>query len=131
DYPVGDVECRGRDRDAERPGRLEVDDQLELGRLLDGNLAWLRAAQQPHELPSHYVSVELDDRWTISQEAALGGHLWPLVDGRQAVSRYALKNDVTIIEEQCRRQHVQRFGVRTLGRIDCRPDFLGGGNPMN
>jgi hypothetical protein len=36
---------RGRDREAERLGRLEVDDQLELGRLLDGEIAGLGAFQ--------------------------------------------------------------------------------------
>jgi hypothetical protein len=34
-----------RDREAERLGRLEVDDQLELGRLLDGEIAGFGAFQ--------------------------------------------------------------------------------------
>ena len=33
DHLVGDGEQRGRHVDAERPGRLQVDDELELGRL--------------------------------------------------------------------------------------------------
>src|SRR6266436_3978726 len=36
---------RRRDRQAERLGRLEVDDQLELGGLLDGQVAWLCALE--------------------------------------------------------------------------------------
>jgi hypothetical protein len=36
DHLVGEVEHIRRNREAERLGSLEVDDQLELGRLLDG-----------------------------------------------------------------------------------------------
>jgi hypothetical protein len=35
DHLVGATEQRQRDREAERPGRLEIDDQLDLGGLLD------------------------------------------------------------------------------------------------
>src|SRR5215471_18972747 len=45
DHIVGAVEQRRRHGEAERLGRLGVDEYLEFGRQEDGNLAWLRAFQ--------------------------------------------------------------------------------------
>src|SRR5213594_3627521 len=42
---VGSDQERLRDRQAQRPGGLEIDDQLELGWLLDGEVARLRTFQ--------------------------------------------------------------------------------------
>ena len=38
DYAVGPLQERGRDREAEGPGGSQVDHQLELGRLLNGEV---------------------------------------------------------------------------------------------
>ena len=45
DHLVGAGEQRFGDREPKRPGGDEVDDQIELGRLLDGKIARLRPAQ--------------------------------------------------------------------------------------
>src|SRR5262245_40555930 len=42
DHLVRPPQQRRRDRQAERLGGLEVDDQLELGGLLDGEFGWVR-----------------------------------------------------------------------------------------
>src|SRR6266581_1169071 len=47
DHPVGAQEDGLRDRDAESLGGLEVDDQFELRGLLDGQVARLRALENP------------------------------------------------------------------------------------
>ena len=45
DHPVGAGEQRGRDPEAECFGCLAIDYQIELGRLLDGQIAWLSSLQ--------------------------------------------------------------------------------------
>ena len=44
DHLVGAGEQRRRNGDAERPGRLQVDDELEFGRLLDRQVLRLRSS---------------------------------------------------------------------------------------
>src|SRR3981189_1978375 len=44
-HPVRAQHQRLRDRNAERLGGLQIDDQLELRRLLDGKVGWLRALE--------------------------------------------------------------------------------------
>src|SRR5215207_6430858 len=47
DHLIGACEERGRDREPERLGGLEVDDKLELGRLLDREIGGLGTPQDP------------------------------------------------------------------------------------
>jgi hypothetical protein len=42
---IGAAEDRSRDRQAERPGSLEIDDKLEIGRLLDRQIGRLGALE--------------------------------------------------------------------------------------
>src|SRR5438094_329825 len=50
---VGPLEQRLRDGEPERLGGLEVDDQLELGGLLDGRIAGLRPREDPIHFPGN------------------------------------------------------------------------------
>ena len=47
----------------------QIDDKLEPRRLLDRQIGRLDAAQQLGELPSHDVSVQLNDQRSVSDEA--------------------------------------------------------------
>src|SRR5437764_11539271 len=82
---VGPLEQRLRDGEPERFGGLEVDDQLELGGLLDGKIAGLRALEDLIHVrgrpPEQIVKV-----WPIGHEAA-GAHdkLTLVVNRRQLV----------------------------------------------
>ena len=49
DHLIGPTEYRLRDRQAERLGGLEVDDQLDFGRLLDWQVGWLGASRETME----------------------------------------------------------------------------------
>src|SRR5687767_3921633 len=62
DDVIRPLQQRGRDRQPERRGCLEVDDELELGRLLDGKISGLRALEQPvYEARGLPVEVEIVD----------------------------------------------------------------------
>ena len=62
---VGAGEDRWRHSEGERRGRLEVDDQLEPGRLLDPQIGGLRAAQHFDEL-ARELPVDLAERRPVS-----------------------------------------------------------------
>src|SRR5262245_24026851 len=80
DHVVGLEQQRRRDRQAEGPGRLEVEAQLELGRLLDGQLGGLGPLEDPvdgeggapvelallgpvaHEAPGHDEAADSEHR---------------------------------------------------------------------
>jgi hypothetical protein len=68
-----------RDRQAERLGGLEVDNQLEGGRLLDGRIGGFDALQKLDELSGEHVSVELDDARAIAGKPALLSGFRPLI----------------------------------------------------
>src|SRR5215470_8080978 len=80
DHLVCPPEHRLRDGEVERPSRLEVDDQLELRRLLHGEIAWLGTIEDPvhvdrrtpkdlaqirpvrHQAPGFHVAALLEHR---------------------------------------------------------------------
>jgi hypothetical protein len=47
DHLIRPLQERRRDRQTKSLGGFEVDDQLELGRLFDGEVAWLGALEDP------------------------------------------------------------------------------------
>jgi hypothetical protein len=83
DHLVGEGEHRLRDRQPERRRGLQVDDQLELGRKFDRQIAWLRALENLDHVRRRAVEVrrQIDSiadsfarRWVPGpqEEAALG-----------------------------------------------------------
>src|SRR5262249_18655960 len=68
-------------RHTHRLSGLEVDPQVELARLLDGNVGDFCPAQECGGLPRHALSPELDDVWAVADQPTLLGHFRELVHG--------------------------------------------------
>src|SRR6266446_2535571 len=68
---------RLRDRQAEGLGGLEVDDQLELGGLLDGKICGLGALEDSIHVPGS-PTIQIGDDWPVGHETTGFGHLAPL-----------------------------------------------------
>jgi hypothetical protein len=81
----GAGEQRGRDRDTERLGGLEVDDQFVLGRRLHRKIGWFLALEDAINVagraPDGIVRI-----WPIGDEAAILGVIPERVDRGQLVA---------------------------------------------
>src|SRR5438067_411591 len=89
DHLVGADEQRGRDGEAERLCRLEVDDELKFGRLLNRQIGWLGALQDLiHEDSDPAVHVGF--RGVIAHQPALGDELSCYGSGRYSVAERQL-----------------------------------------
>src|SRR6202043_2038287 len=64
------------------PRGLEIDDQFEVGRLLDRNVGWLDATQHL-DGRSRRLAEDAGQANAISYEAAFFRHFSPLVNGRK------------------------------------------------
>src|SRR5262245_62979782 len=131
DHLVGAQHETSRNVEADGLGSPQIDDQLEPRRLLDRQIGRLGAAQQRGELPAHYVAIELKDAGPIANEATLLRPFRPLIHGRQLQCRSAVQNDLSVVEEERGRQHVEPRGVRSFRRVDRRRDFFQLRNPMD
>ena len=80
-------------------GGHEIDDQLEVGRLLNGNVARSSAAQYLHDHPRP-LPVDLGETRPVTKEPALFRHVGPLVYRRQAHRSNALDDYAAIGEKQ-------------------------------
>src|SRR5215470_4983196 len=74
---------RRRDGQAERLGRLEVDDQLKLRDLLDGQIRWLDALQNPHDVPAGSDATDGPKIILIGEECAPGHPLPAMTSERE------------------------------------------------
>src|SRR5262245_66674656 len=84
DHLVGAGEQGGWDLDPERLGGLQVDHELELGGLLDGQIGRLFAFQNSTSIHSRQP-IQFREATTVADEAARCGELATLVDRRQRI----------------------------------------------
>jgi hypothetical protein len=61
---------------------LEINNQLESGRLFDWDISWRDASQNFHDLPTDQIAVDLDQARSISDETFVLSYLGPLVNRR-------------------------------------------------
>jgi hypothetical protein len=85
DHPVGKREQLVGNGQAERLRGLEVDDQLELGRLVDRQICRLLALENPRGMDAG-AAIAVREAISIAHEAACPGHLAIDIDGRNCVS---------------------------------------------
>src|SRR5260370_42348037 len=97
---VGAAQDQLRDRQPLRLGRLQVDDQLEPGWLLDGDVDRFGAAQKADQLAALDLSIELNDARPIADQATFARHFRPLVDGGHTERRQSFEDNRPIVVEE-------------------------------
>src|SRR5437763_13399951 len=84
DYLIGEREQLGRNLEAERLRGLEVDDQLEPGRLIDRQVGRLLAFENPRGIHAD-PAISIHQAVPVAHEATSPGHLTIDIDGRHCV----------------------------------------------
>src|SRR5437764_11667310 len=99
DHFVGTAEQRQREREAERLGGLEIDEQLDLRGLLHRQVRRLLALEYPASLDAA-LTVPVRNAASIAQQATGGGELTQLVDRWQRVAQRQIGEliDLTVVE---------------------------------
>src|SRR5262245_35233999 len=86
DHLVGAGEDRWRDSQAERPCRIEVDNQLECGRPLDRQICRLGAVEDLSGVAADQAKGSCEAR-SIADQAARSGELAPRIYRRNGMAR--------------------------------------------
>src|SRR5262249_10844913 len=100
---VGAIKQLERDIESERLGGLEIDDQLELGRLLNRKLGGLLAPEYPIDIRRR-LSVLIGDIDTVGDQAALRGEIPRSIDRWQPIPSCKLEDQFAL----CRNEGVRR-----------------------
>src|SRR5262245_13370863 len=87
DHLVGNGEHSGRERDAERLGGLEVDDELELGRLNHRQIGRLLAFENPPDIVAA-LSISIRSVGSVAHETASRRELPPIENNRDRIACY-------------------------------------------
>src|ERR1700730_300275 len=86
DNLVGAGEQRRRHREAERPGGLQIDDELELDRLLHRQVGWFLALEDAADVNASLANCISNARSVAHQPAGFGKRARKM-DRRQRVTR--------------------------------------------
>src|SRR5262249_59601196 len=87
DHLVGDGEQRRRHGEADRAGGLVIDDELELGRLYDRQIGWLRTLEDAAHIDAGLAKPVRYVRSVSHQPAHFGIGRPSRSDGRDGVAR--------------------------------------------
>src|ERR1035437_4251760 len=106
DHLVGASEQRRRHGEAERPGSLEIDHQLVFGRLLDWEFPRLGSLENTISV-NCCLAILIGKVYAIGDQTAAFRELANRVDGRNAISRNLMNNQVAIVKSESIQQNDQ------------------------
>ena len=98
DYLVGEGEQSRGHGESERLRGLQVNDQLELGGLLDGKVSWLRTLEDSLNVGGS-PTIQVDVIWAIRDQCAIPCRWWESVYRRQAMSHRGI-DELTSVPER-------------------------------
>src|ERR1700682_2782150 len=101
DYLVGTQQQCDRNIVADRMCSLEIDDELEIGRLLDRNVGRLDATQHFDDHPRR-LAEDARQASAICYQATFFRHFGPLVYGREPQLGGAFENEAAVGDQQPR-----------------------------
>src|ERR1700704_2084954 len=104
DHLIGPLQEGGRDRQAERLCGLEVDDEIELRRLLDGQVGGLGALQDSVNVDCS-TSFHLGNIYSVGHEAAWTNEILELIDCGDPMRGRKIDNGLSMHEHKSRRRH--------------------------
>ena len=107
DHLVRPQQQRLRDREAERLGGLEIDDQLEFRRLLDGQIGGLSALDDSIDVSS-CLAEPIVVAWAIRHQSAIANDEAKLLHCGNALYRRELDDSLTIHAREHVRHEEQR-----------------------
>src|SRR5215203_7254707 len=111
DYLVGLSEELLWDIETQRPGGLEVDDQLEGGRLLDRHVRRIGTLEDLSGVNAHQAKGSREAR-SIAEETAGSGELAPRIDRRNGMARCQRRDLLALVGEERIRADDERVGVQ-------------------
>src|SRR4029078_4495870 len=106
-HRIGAQDETSRDGIVDRFSRFQIDHELELGWLLDRQLAGPGAAQHLDDNASA-LPENIDEARTISEQTAFFRCFRPLINRRQSRLRRPRNDEPAIEMQHWRRQHVER-----------------------
>ena len=117
DHLVGAAEQRERNRDTERFGSLEIDEQFDFGDLLNRQVAGLLALENAANLDASKM-IQLGNVASIAHQTASRSEFRVLIDRRHSVAeRQPAEFFAATTEERIRRDH-ERLSLHMRDRVD-------------
>ena len=92
---VGPQQQRGRDAEAEGLRRFDVDNEFELGGLLDGKVSRPRTLKNPRHKGGGVPDI-VGKIWPVGHEAAVDGVVAGYRDGRQSLGSREIDNSLPV-----------------------------------
>src|SRR4029453_6543375 len=112
---------RRRDRETEGLGGLQVDHQLELGGLLDGNIASVRASQDLVDLAARLTDCT-HEVWSVRDQPACSGDVPGKEHGRKPMSECEVRKTPRWLMEERITGDQHRLRTPLHGLLECRLD---------
>ena len=125
DHLVGAGKECGREGEAERLRGLEIDNEIDLLRLLDREVLGSGATQNPIHKSRDLRPYGMPKAGSIPKKPTLLGDLWPFIDGRHMLSIEPVDNHPAEVREDRARQHINGLDASGVEHLESSPHLLG------